>query len=905
MQRLLNETLDLLTTVSAHYVANAMPAWRVCKTFGYWLFGRIESDKPATDLPTFLDDWARSSAILEHLLLAYLRDQSTKVHYMPTRLAQLIEDYPIVSAQSEMGAPGLQVRGAGIGGAEVMARALKVTLSSENVQPRSLRHPRGPSDTLAAVLTARSHNGESSAEADDWAALVALAQKATRELQASVEQGAAPEYPSASGPSDGAMAETTPAKATEAELEVARETALLRDEDVRIFSLIAAELAQKKAMMGVGAASEEEKPRAPQALALPKPTYGSIANLYSSGAAAGRQADAGTLGGLPRSGSWGSSSRAGPLNAMGSALDPLPENSAPSTPVAASGRPSKDVESTSAVPKLDWDAFRDGGFAGTGAAKTNGGDAAATGFDHLALDPPAGIPRLSDTFSITSRPGATSPVGTSNGPSTGLLRRATSFGTLRRKKDGRDALLSLNGGGGADGGYGSSSTQRQQQRRAAKPRHSVVAIATMDLDEILVSVWQDALLDFCPAVALPGFVAAQLNKKAAASLISGGGASANPSAMTSSSAAAGMCWLVVEEKIVPRVPAATLPRTGSGSGKAARGALRRARSSSRVPRINAGGVHLDDVEDYDDEMEDRDDDGYPTNDTASSIDGRRSLFAPSFRSLKAMSINLRKRASMRRLNSGSGGGGGGSSLKKMKKREGSDGVTTTAAAAATNMEHQQQQQQPANKTSSPSEVVPPLPTSSPAKITSSPSAATITPTKKARKKPLISLALGGGGGSSKATTTTPAAAVPVSNGTNSLDRAASSSIISSPASSTPAMDSSVMHAVSPAAFAAATASAAASTKRGSMMSASASASATPTAGPPAALADEDDTAREQGATAGSANGGGNGNGNGSSSAHGSAGGVTGATTTARSSYQTGRSRYTDAQDEGEDTVLQQ
>ncbi|PWN26076.1 hypothetical protein BDZ90DRAFT_233660 [Jaminaea rosea] len=780
-QRLLNDTLDLLTSVSAHYVANAMPAWRICKTFGFWLFGRIESDKVATDLSAFLDEWARSSSIMEHLYLAYLRDQSTKVHYMPTRLTQLIDDYPRVSAQSEVGAPGLHVKR----GAEVVAKALKVTLSSENVQARSLRNPRGPSDTLASALTAKLYNGESSAEADDWAALVGLAQKATREVHASPDAAAQETEDSATGETPATAA---PAAASEEELELARELALLRDEDSRIFAILAAEIAQRKTMMGNGSTARDSESKTQVAM----PSYGSIASLYSSSA---RQGDAAAS--LPRIGSYANTSRY-KLNGS-TTLDPLPETSAPNTPTRA--------EAASTPPKVDWDVFRDGGFATSSNEKASGVD--------LSLDEVSAKPRPSESFSIAS--GSSRPAAMQNGSSSsaGLLRRATSFGTLRRK-GGRDS--SVNGSGDSLLGHA-----KQQRPRTAKPRHSITAVTTMDLDEVLVSVWQDALLDFCPAAMLPGFVAAQLNRNAAANLMSGG-ATSSPSSTAAAPAAptAGMNWLVVEEKIVPR-PTAVTRGNGTLPTKGSRSAIRRAQSSGRgVPRINAG-VHLDDVEDFDEE--DEENTLRYDNDGASSTDGRRSLFAPSFKSLKAMSLNLRKRASVRKMSSIAGG---------LRKRANADAQSPPATADGTARETM------AEGTGSPStDAVPPLPSTS------------ATPTKKAKKRPLVSLSIG-------KNTTNTTNAPPVAAGGSSWDR---TSIISSPASSTPAVDASVLHAVSPAAFAA-----------------SGAVAATPKA---SAL---------RHSSSGSRSGEGDGQQMGSSALL----GTNGATTTARSSMQTGRSKYEDA-----------
>lgn len=73
---LLKELLDLLSSVAAHAQGNGMFNTKLCKVFAWWVVcsrkwgAQDESKDTWTD---FYDAWDRSSRILEHVMLAYLR----------------------------------------------------------------------------------------------------------------------------------------------------------------------------------------------------------------------------------------------------------------------------------------------------------------------------------------------------------------------------------------------------------------------------------------------------------------------------------------------------------------------------------------------------------------------------------------------------------------------------------------------------------------------------------------------------------------------------------------------------------------------------------------------------------------------------------------------------------------
>ncbi|CAO1634537.1 unnamed protein product [Parajaminaea phylloscopi] len=606
---LLSEAFDLLTTVSAHYVANAMPAFRMCKTFGFWLFGRIGSDRPSSKLSTFIDDWSRSAAMMEHLCLAYLRDQSAKIHFMPTRLAQLIDGYPVIPQGSELGSPGLLMRGSD------HIRAIKVALESRDLVVHPSTHPRGPSEILEAALTAKVIDGESSAEADDWTSLVTLVAKASKATEESpfnlVKELLDPsKLPAdANDPAKPKGQQTSPSDVPHQDL--SPEAILLSDEDSRIFAILSSEHTARRQLMG----TEESNPSSQDPAPTSPTVYPSIAGLYSQDAVA------------QDAGSWHPASSRLP-NVSRTHLSTLPEDAS----ATMEAGDLNDQKRTGSDDQLGWKSFQEGGF--DGAAST------ANPLLGLAFED-------EHTTQVLARLSGTFPVSTNAASDTkSAMRRATSFGTLRRRS-------TANGHGGSSKKRLATSdksaalkTEGLSSRKSGRARHTVRATTAISFDEVLIAVWQDACLETNSAARLPQILLAQLNRPASANLMSVGQPSAHNSPATAprtfgsgkasgasqnglsklTSTDNGAAWLIIEETILP--PRAPLARLGSAG---------RPRSRSKVPRIaaNAGGVL----------NSDDDEDG--TTD-AVSLEGRRSLFAPSLRSLGA---SIRKRASLRQIRS--------------------------------------------------------------------------------------------------------------------------------------------------------------------------------------------------------------------------------------------------------------
>lgn len=640
---LLTQSFELFTTVSAHYVANAMPASRICKTFGFWIFGRISSDRPDADLTNFLSSWQRASRIMEHLLLAYLRDQSAKLHFMPTRLAQLIEDYPILApcdTATNGQSPSLK------GQNSDWRKALKVVMDSHNLIVSPASNPRSPADTLNAALAAKVSDGESSAEVDDWTALTGAVQKAdkatvesplvhSRELSQSSTSVLGIDAVSTVGarPTMDGDDSTDPAAQT------AGYQALLREEDIRILSLVSADCEARRSLMN----SQKKDPPATKAKSETfQPTvYRSIADLYSQSKLTTSHDH------LHRTTTNGTTVIGG--------LTPLVEDDSSghksTTPTENDASPAQDHSSPTA--KADgWNSFQTSGF-GSPAADVS--PQLQLGLNGSVI--PAAVPRQSDTFSVISGVGIGNNSTSNNRVASGnatrnALRRATSFGTLSRRSGGstgqtwgRNKRLAT--GDEFDAMIAGSSTNG----RKTQPRFSISKVGTVEVDEVLACVWQDSVLDPNPAARLPTMLIVQLNPTASTNIMSlggsspsnsvssstkgGNGVSSNVFGLRSAKAVAGS-WLVIEEVIHP--PRAPLPRAGSTG---------RLNSRGKIPRIGisgGGGVSAADSEaSTEEDMAD-----------VVSVEGRRSLFAPSLRSLRA---SIMRRASLRRMSSMVGIGG--------------------------------------------------------------------------------------------------------------------------------------------------------------------------------------------------------------------------------------------------------
>lgn len=600
-QTLLTELLDLLTTVSAHYVANAMPASRAAKAFGYWIFGRIGNDKPSQDLETFLKEWRRSSSIMEHLLLAYLRDQSTKMHYMPTRLAELIEGYPHIPADSEFNAPAIRTASTS---RPVSHSALRVHLQGTNVEASSSR-PRGPQDTLSSALGAKLPDAESSAEADDWTSLVTLARAAVKQVQIAANEEATRAASSTLQVDAAPVSTVTSVELDQSIIEATRQSALLRDEDARVFGIFEAELAERKKLLGIrdevtqqSVDSMSRQPSSPSEL----PRSSSIYKDFMSRSGAGL----GTL---------------APLRSK--RLSTLAEDAAssngPATPQSNSKRGSAISNSNGPAESNGLGSLSSLGFdAGTGDI-----DLTLKAIDLPSSDSPAGrasVDGQASTDGVKASPSMASKV-----------RRQSSLGALRQRvrssKRWEDAA---------------DSAAVPALPTDTRPSYKVTKVSsTSDFDESVVALWQDSVLDFNANLALPRVVFVQLNKEATSKLMSSASGVPSspetkilpfgsaekmspPSSAGPRGAVNGGAWLIIEEELIAKSDAQSPLRRGAGSS----GGTTRLRGASHDPLDGANG------------------------DDSASLEGRRSLFSPSLRSLGA---SIRRRASLKRMASfGSG-----------------------------------------------------------------------------------------------------------------------------------------------------------------------------------------------------------------------------------------------------------
>lgn len=620
---LLTELLELLTTVSAHYVANAMPASRAAKSFGYWLVGRIGVDRPAQNLDAFLKEWHRSSSVMEHLLLAYLRDQSTRLHYMPTRLAELIEGYPHIPIDSEFQSPGIRSASTLTHSISTNATALRVSLRGDNIDLATSK-TRGPHDILASALEAHLPDAESSTEADDWMSLATLAKAAVKQLQVAAgdadDSGEGKPQPGAS------------------EHHAAKQASLLRDEDLRLLSIFASEFDAHKKLLGVKDAESakmhdvQSSPSASASrLPLLSPAAASSSSIYKEF--------------MSRSAGIGGTSTTMPPRSK--RLSTLAEDAASSSGAGAgaSGRASPRLSVNSSGKPTS----------------SNGAHPASNGLgslSSLAFDTGRGDIDLTLGSAIPTSETAAKPANTRNSteseaakadpPSTSLaskIRRQSSLGALRQRVRSSKRW-------DESGARGDAAASAEPSTIPMRPTFAVTKVTSLPtFDDSVVSLWQDAVLDFSGSIALPAVVFLQLNKEASAKLMSSaGGAHGGSEEATAVTAAAGTlngssrsgmgrfatkapgaagsggAWLIIEEEL--RM-ADTSSKAGGGgaSGRGASGTTTRLRGSSHDAFDGSGG-------------------------DATSMEGKRSLFSPSLRSLGA---SIRRRASLKRMASFGGG----------------------------------------------------------------------------------------------------------------------------------------------------------------------------------------------------------------------------------------------------------
>ncbi|KAJ7578693.1 hypothetical protein C8J56DRAFT_354541 [Mycena floridula] len=89
---LLKITLDLFSSLAAHAEANGISGSKLSKLLGLWLLTSTRVEEKDT-WATFYARWERSGRILEHLLLALIRDHAS-TQRMPKRLVELVNQYP-------------------------------------------------------------------------------------------------------------------------------------------------------------------------------------------------------------------------------------------------------------------------------------------------------------------------------------------------------------------------------------------------------------------------------------------------------------------------------------------------------------------------------------------------------------------------------------------------------------------------------------------------------------------------------------------------------------------------------------------------------------------------------------------------------------------------------------------
>ncbi|KAG8833495.1 hypothetical protein FRC17_010607 [Serendipita sp. 399] len=97
-QQLLDALFGFASSLASYAEINGVSGSKFTRLIGWWLLsGRRE---PSNGLVEFIQDWDTAARILEHLFLAYIRDQN-RLGKMPKRLAQLIKSYPYPNQATE------------------------------------------------------------------------------------------------------------------------------------------------------------------------------------------------------------------------------------------------------------------------------------------------------------------------------------------------------------------------------------------------------------------------------------------------------------------------------------------------------------------------------------------------------------------------------------------------------------------------------------------------------------------------------------------------------------------------------------------------------------------------------------------------------------------------------------
>lgn len=549
---LLTTLLDLVITVSAHYVANGMPASRICRILGYWVFGRIDEDKTflrngksnsssSASLEEFVSVWDKSAAIMEHLLLARLRMQAAQTHFMPTRLTELIANYPYIHLHSPFGAPSL--RSTGKARNYSSTRALWLQLSTQR-NAQTMRGEaalsRAPHDLLATALSAPiSSLAESSAEQDDWTSLLERIKSAERvsrgESSVSVEEPTTPISFKFMNDTQSTLVDTRKPQMgneggmtalSEEELQKIKESAILRDEDVQLLEIVRRAYMHRRRLMGL------EGRGGSKATNLESPLDESNGSTSKSGPQT-----------LPRS-----------FKATSKRLSILPEESQPVSRSSTLDHTKSSPRSRRATlkdddkrsrsnghvapsnPDADWSSFSQGGF-GTpvvGKQDLKLFDAAAElEKDRLEASRDSSIgerlrkraslkapPRLRSSRSTTALNGGECSPTKAKASDLGRPPTSASAASRRGQKHGSIDLTAI---------FGKNHPASPLDKGLLSPAESPAKITsimtlptpTLSLEEPFLSFWQDTLLEFNSTILerLPRLVFVQLNREARTSCL--------------------------------------------------------------------------------------------------------------------------------------------------------------------------------------------------------------------------------------------------------------------------------------------------------------------------------------------------------------------------------------------------
>ncbi|GAA5932504.1 hypothetical protein JCM3775_005938 [Rhodotorula graminis] len=117
--RLLTNLLSLFSSIAAHSAANGMPPRKLASLFSPYVFG-LADDRSFDET---YREWQRATDALEHILLAFIRDQQAQGQ-LPTFLERYVAGYPDMLNVSYSGAPPKVPAGARI---EEVTRVKRVT----------------------------------------------------------------------------------------------------------------------------------------------------------------------------------------------------------------------------------------------------------------------------------------------------------------------------------------------------------------------------------------------------------------------------------------------------------------------------------------------------------------------------------------------------------------------------------------------------------------------------------------------------------------------------------------------------------------------------------------------------------------------------------------------------------